>query len=62
MADDKARREIRIPVPDLDDIKRKATEAGEAAKAFNASPPQWAYWVFGIAIILLFLFIRTIAH
>lgn len=31
MAEDKARREIRIPVPDLDDIKRKATEAKDHA-------------------------------
>lgn len=41
-----------------EDIKKKALEAGQAAKRFNAKPPMWFYWVAGIVIVLGFQILR----
>lgn len=42
------------------DIREKAREQAERAKEFNRKPPVWAYWVFGIAIILLVQLLRSL--
>lgn len=41
------------------DLKEKAKEQMERAKEFNRKPPVWAYWVLGIAIIILAQVLRT---
>lgn len=43
-----------------DDLKRKAAEAAEAAKQFNAKPPMWLYIAIGLAVIIGFQVIRHI--
>lgn len=35
------------------DLKQAAKEQVEKAKEFNRKPPVWAYWVVGIAILLI---------
>jgi hypothetical protein len=41
-----------------DDVKRKALEAADATRRFNAKPPTWFYIVLGIVIVLAFQIIR----
>lgn len=41
-------------------IKERAEAAAEATRRFNRKPPQWFYWVLGIAIVLAFQLLRHI--
>lgn len=43
-----------------DDLKRKAQEAVDATKRFNAKPPGWFYIVIGVVIVLIAQILRHI--
>lgn len=41
------------------DLKEKVGELVEKTKEFNRMPPVWAYWAFGIGLILLIQVLRV---
>lgn len=37
----------------MDRLKELAKEQVEKAKEFNRHPPKWAYWVFGLVVVVI---------